>query len=77
MKFPLRLPLLVSLQLILITQLLVRTSAADTVSIMAFNQANALNSQFFQNQWGDRVSVNGEQVGPVDEEASNVFLPLE
>ena len=61
MKFSAKLPLLLSLQLILITQLsvLVRNAAADPVISMAFNQANALNSQFFQSQWGSVSPMMG------------------
>jgi hypothetical protein len=71
MKASGKIALLLCLQLSLFSLYLERDVVADPVISMAFNQANALNSQLFQSQWGQRVSENGEQIGPVNEEASS------
>lgn len=58
--------LLLSMQLSLCPLLLEGNAAADPVISMAFNQANALNSEMFQNQWGQRVAGAVDDVGPVN-----------
>ena len=71
MKISHKLTLLLSLQVSFSALCLERVAAADPVSIMAFNQANALNSEMFQNQWGQRVAGAAEDVGPVNTVAAS------
>jgi hypothetical protein len=69
MKSSRKLTPLLTLQLILLAFVMPRSAFAQAspLTLMALNQANALNNELFQSQWGQRVSGAADgDVGPVN-----------